>query len=249
MFEMKKFFLFFSFCMLSLLCRLSVAGMSDDHSGFKASLYGGTSNTSVNAGNLQGFAETDSLNPNSHSQYDFTWGFGTAYRFMLPDNMQKVLHDVSIGLDLMYLKDTQKGYVWLFQQPAYNNYYYHLSVTSLRLMADVELTLHPIGQYIFPFIEGGIGAARNTASYYDSPLLPGTTGLTIGSQSQIQFAYTVGGGIKIPLLHGSELSLRYLYVDLGNAKTSGAASVPLAAPVKMALTSQTWLIGLTHYFN
>lgn len=222
-----------------------------DRSGMQLSGYAGATQISINPSTLQGFNETDSLHPNDghYQQTDVTWGFGTAYRFVLPNFPRNIIHDMSAGLDFLYFQTTQKGQTWLFEQPLYNNYTYQLPISSLRLMADSEWTFRSLLRpYLFPFIEGGIGFARNTASYADSPLIPDTTGLTIYTDVQYQFAYTAGAGIKFLLPCNGQLSVRYLYADLGNATTSSNASVSLAAPITIRLTTQTWLAGLTYLF-
>lgn len=243
----------------TVLCVLSLWGTATwadtqsahiDHAGFQISGYAGVAGTTIHPGTLQGFNETDSLHPNkNHQQEDFTWGFGAAYRFMPPAVTRNLLHDISLGLDFMYFQTNQKGYTWLYEQPAYNNYTYQLPIDSLRLLVDSEWSFHSLLRpYLFPFIEGGIGFARNTASYNDSPLIANTEGLSINSNAQYQFSYTVGGGVKILLPFNTELSVRYLYADLGNATTSSNASVPLAAPITIPLSTQTWLAGLTYLF-
>lgn len=222
-----------------------------DQPKWQVSAYVGAAETTINAGTLQGFGETDSLNPKNprHQQTNVTWGFGTAYRLPPATFALQLLQEISIGPDFMYFQTNQKGDTWLFEQSIYNNYNYQLPITSLRLLADTEWTFQPLlRSYLFPFIEGGIGFARNTARYEDYPLIANTSGLSIDSHTQYQFSYTVGGGVKWLLPYHTELSFRYLYADLGNATTSTHASVTLAAPITIRLTTQTWLAGLTYLF-
>lgn len=229
----------------------TVAWTAAHQSGLQISAYAGAADTAIHAGTLQGFGETDSLHPKNprHQQTNVTWGFGAAFRFVPPLLTQKLLHDISIGPDFMYFQTNQKGETWLFGQSVYNNYDYQLPITSLRFLADSEWTFHSLLRpYLFPFIEGGIGFARNTARYEDSPLIANTSGLSIDSHTQYQFSYTVGGGVKLLLPFNTQLSFRYLYADLGNATTATTASVPLAAPITIRLTTQTWLAGLTYLY-
>lgn len=254
MVKLYKNFLAALFCSLSAFnIALADTPAPIDTSGFELSLYTGATNPSINPGELKASNETDSLHPNGRQHSDFTWGLGGAYRYRLPafpeNRLLNTLQAISLGLDLLSFQSVQKGYDWLFDQPAYANYYYTLPITSTRLMIDSQLTFHPIGgQYFYPFIEGGVGVVRNTANYYDSPLVSGTTGLTIASYTQNQFAYTYGGGIKILLPKNLMLSIAYLYANLGNASTAHASSTPLVAPVIIPLASETWLAALTYYF-
>lgn len=245
---------FLLFCALNMVATLSFGSPAYSHferSGLQASAYAGAAQTAIYPGLLQGLSETDLLHPNygDHEEVDFTWGFGAAYRFLLPTSKQTILHDISAGLDFWYYNTSQAGQTWLFEQPIYSNYNYQLPITSLRLLADSEWTFRSLLlPYLFPFIEGGIGFARNTASYSDTPLLANTSSLSIASNTQYQFSYTVGGGVKILLPADLAISLRYLYADLGNATTSTTADVVLAAPITIRLTTQTWLAGVSYLF-
>lgn len=242
--------LFCIFSVLTLPVWASYANTKDifDTSGFQISAYGGVSNVTITPGDLKGFGETDSLHPNGRKQNDFTRGLGGAYRFILPASVQKILHDIAAGVDLLSFQTIQKGHVFLFDSHFYDNYYYTMPIKSIRLMADGELTFQPLGSYLYPFIVAGVGVARNTANYYDTPVIPGTIGLSINSNTQNQFAYTAGVGMKFLLPQHVILSFHYLYVDLGNAQTSQTATVPLAAPVTIPITTNTWLVDLTYLF-
>ncbi len=218
--------------------------------GLKISGYGGFNSTKITPGSLHMFGETDTLNPNhnNNDQNNATWGVGAAYRFM-PPRAPSIMHDISAGLDFLYFETTQHGRTWQFERAAYDNYAYTLPISSSRLMVDSELTFNPLYNYFFPFLQAGIGFARNSASYHDKVLLSNYTGsVNISSNSQYQFAYTLGAGLKMLLPQNFELSVRYLYTDLGQAITSSSANVSLLNPLKIRLTTQTGLVGLTYLF-
>lgn len=229
----------------------SVVCADANTSGFQVNAYLGGTTTVTSPGNLNLFGETDSLMPNQRQQTDFTWGLGGAYRFLAADLPSKLnlLHDITLGIDYFYFQSNPEGNVWQFQQPTYDNYRYTMPVTSSRFMLDSEWTMNSFGPYISPFIEGGIGMAFNTLSYSDTPMLPDYYGSeSVGKHSQQQFAYTVGGGIKVsvPQIKNTILSLRYLYANLGSAATSQAAAIPVSTPVTASLTTQTWVFGLSY---
>lgn len=219
-------------------------------SGFHYSVYGGAAYSKINPGNLVFIGETDSLVPNEsdHQQTNFTGGLGAAYHFLMSEaHKGNPLHDASIGLDFFYFKTTQKGEIWQFQLPAFNNFTYDLPVSSARLMANSELTFNHIGSRLFPFIQGGIGMASNRASYNDVPV-PGIggNGVVINADSQYQFVYALGGGVKILLNQKLNLSFRYVYSDLGNVSTAQTSNFTLLSPIKSTLSTQDFLVGLTY---
>lgn len=239
--------------LIGLIIFLPCFAVADmNFSGPQISVYGGFTNTKISPSNLQFFGETDSLvpSPNQKHQTDFNWGFGAAYRWVMPQYPQfNLLHDVSLGLDFYYFFSKQHGEVWQFQQSMFNNYMYQLPIHSARLLVDTEWTLHPIGTRLFPFIEGGIGFAANTINYSNAPL-PGITGgfWLNSSNTQYQFSYTVGLGAKFLIIPQMTLSIRYLYADLGYAVTGTAGTAPLINPISVPLTTQAGLIGLTYLF-
>ncbi|WP_133128105.1 outer membrane protein [Legionella nagasakiensis] len=231
-----------------LLVTTSVwAGM--ESSGPQANLYVGATNSQVNPGKLYLIEEVDSLHPAGDRHTDFTWGLGLGYRFVLPPSTQSILHDISAGLDLFYFKTTQNGSVWQYQHPDFNNYRYQLPIKSLRFMVNSEWTAHPLGARLFPFAVAGFGYARNTASYQDYPLADvGGTGVHLDSRVHYQFAYNLGAGLKLLLTQNMDISFRYLYTKLGDAVTASSGNVSVEAPLKVPLSTQAWLFGLSYLF-
>lgn len=217
--------------------------------GFELSAYAGATFTDADPGDLHLQGETDSLHPDSDNQTSFAWGLGAAYRFMPPSfiNKNDILHDISLGLDFFYFQTTQDGDAWQFEQPIFNNFTYEIPIKSYRLLVDNEWTFRAIQSYFFPFVEVGIGFACNKASYEDMPN-PGyaATGTHINSHVKYQFAYTAGGGIKVPFSNHFNFSLRYLYANMGNAKTADSANIPLNEPLTISLSTQAVFAGLTY---
>ncbi|MCB1827501.1 MAG: outer membrane beta-barrel protein, partial [Coxiellaceae bacterium] len=158
--------------------------------------------------------------------------------------------DISLGLDLFHINTKQQGDVWQFQLPIFNNLTYTLPISSTRILLNSEWGFRPVFHYVFPFIEAGIGFAINEASYNDAPK-PGTTAmpLHLNHHTQGQFSYSIGGGFRIPVRKNMEASLRFIYTDLGHAKTTNTGSITIAAPVSVALTTQTWVLGFTYLFQ
>lgn len=198
--------------------------------------------------------ETDTLNVSAHPK-DVSWGVGASYRWLTPDTYLFNVSDVSLGLDLVSFKTQQQGQIWLYNDPAFFNYTYNLNISSWRVMANSEWTFQPLASLfqhhsaIYPFIDLGIGMARNTMSYSDTPLPEiGGSGLLISERRQSQFAWDAGLGLKLPFAlkhHTFEASLRYVYADLGKATTAALGNLRLAAPLTADLSTQTLMFGLS----
>jgi len=242
-----------------LLCSISFVSLASfvtakadiNSSGLQMSVYAGVAKSRVHAGTLNLVGETDYLHSQNSAgqQNNFTWGIGAAYRFVLPQAY--VLHDISAGLDFYYFKTTQRGTTWQSNNPEQINYLYKLPVRSARLMLDSEWTFHPlIKQRLFPFIEAGVGVAANSMSYKDTPVegLIGDGNTELYGHSTYQFAYAAGVGTKVLLTPYLNLSLRYLYSNLGNAYTARRGNIPVMSRMKAAVSVQSWLLGLTYSF-
>lgn len=232
-----------------VLCALIISGLPSvvfavvDASGFQLSLYGGVADTSISDSHytLEG-NQIEVLAPEDDNSVNFAWGLGLAYRFVFLN----FLHDISIGLDMFHFMSSQTGDV--LDYGMLDNSTYHLGFKSTRLMADSEWTFHPVGQWLYPFIEAGIGFTANTTHYENTPDSQAAweVGQNMPDNTIYQFAYNVGGGLKIPLSHRIELSFRYLYAGLGSAVTDATtAFLPTTAGIDTPVHSQTWLIGLS----
>jgi len=197
------------------------------------------------------YADTFTNQSNSSA---WTWGIGAGYRFKLPPMISTtyLLDSIEINADFYQLSHmTQTGDVLQFGLSEFDNYTYKLGLSNIRAMTDFDFDFHPIGQIIIPFIEGGIGAARTKISYSSSPIspVPGP-GLQLDDQTDWSFAYQVGGGFKWLAKPQLELSIRYLYVNMGtidSATESNSAS--LSQPLKIDMSTQNILLGLTYLLS
>jgi opacity protein-like surface antigen len=230
---------------------------SVDTSGVQINLFGGTTWTDINPAYIYLDGQTDTLAPvpSQEEQRNFTAGVGAAYRFVMPAVKQGqayLLHDLSLGIDYFAFNTSQNGDVWEYQLQEYDGFTYHIPINSRRLMLDSEWTFHPIGKYLYPFLETGVGVARNAASYADTPIGGPESGqsLTMNENSLNQFAYTLGGGAKFFLTPKFDVSLRYLYTHLGNASPakSGTDGLTVTAPLHIGLSTQSVLLGFTYLF-
>lgn len=233
-----------------ILCAFMISGVPTtvcanmDSSGFQLSAYGGLAVTDINNSSYTLLGnQVEVLAPTNANSYDFAWGFGAAYRLLV----SKFLHDISVGLDMFYLPDSQDGDVLSYGM--FDNSTYQLKFRSIRLMADSDWTFRPIYSRFYPFISVGIGFTANTMSFNSSPEPDATweVGQSMSNNQIFQFAYNVGGGIKVPLTNKVALSLRYLYAGLGSARTDAStASLPTTAGINTPVASQNVLVGLSY---
>lgn len=252
---MQRYFL--GLMVVGLAIMASPLWASRDTSGIRLSAYGGVQRLTVDPSSftLAG-GQIERLAPYHKMENDFTGGVGAAYRFIpaQTSRIARFANDISIGLDVFYFEAVQSGDT--FDYRIFNNFNYRLNVQSVRFMANGEWTFPAILSWIYPFLEGGIGIASNTASYFDTPnanapsginLSLGTsTGVNIAKGTTTQFAYDVGAGVKVPLYQHLELSFRYLYANVGAANTSKNANLPVTSAVHVSLAPQTWLLGLSY---
>lgn len=188
----------------------------------------------------------------------FALGAGFTYDVMICHNNDcdkgwSVFHDIAVGINGYYNSNDRKGTVLEYGLPNFNNSTYKMNVYSSRLMADAELGLHPIKMGLTPFIEAGIGVARNTLDFQNTPV-PSLSGgyYYLSDHYHDQFAYELGAGFKIPVNNDVTISARYLYANAGNAVSSihdHTNGVTLGSPIKINVRSQSILLGFSHSFG
>lgn len=200
------------------------------------------------------YPEWDSLEKDSNSGYGFTGGFGFAHTMLKNASNAAIIQSISVGLDFYVFNTSITGDVLQFGSPELNNLNYNFDINTVRLMLDGELNFHPLHQLI-PFITAGLGASNNNARYYDVANINGALlggSVTLPSQTYCAFAYSFGAGFKVPLSQKMQLSLRYLYTDMGKAQTDTAPAPYLQGviePVSMRLRTQAGLLGFTYLLD
>lgn len=181
----------------------------------------------------------------------FTWGLRAQYRFNLhaPAPQNYFFNALGAGIDFFQITNfNQTGKVLQFNLPEFENYTYKLNLKNIRVMANLDLDFHPIGSYITPFIEGGVGGARTTVSY-DSVAIPPVVSpnFTLPAKASWNFSYQAGAGVKFITTYHLAFSLRYLYANMGKADSSTwGSSTTLATPLRATMSTQNLLFGLTY---
>lgn len=188
------------------------------------------------------------LYPTYRSATNFLPGLGLKYQYS-PDTgtrLSNYANALSLGVDAFYTRMTRYGMT--YDYGIFNNYNYRMRVESLRLMVNGEWTLPGIFSHLYPFFIVGVGPAYNSASYSDqaNPSAPLGVSINMPKESSIAFAYNIGAGVKLPLTRNIEISIRYLYSDLGVASTGSEANLTLAHSIQIPIITQTWLLGISY---
>ncbi|WP_367607739.1 outer membrane protein [Legionella sp. W05-934-2] len=224
---------------------------------YQASAYiGGTTTTFSRYGQLYFNGETDRLVLTNNHFSDITWGAAAAVRLNAPGKLQTIIKELSIGPEFFYFSTTGVGDVWQYQLPEMNNLTYRIPVTSFRLLATNEVTFNSFIDNVYLFFVWGMGFAANESSFQEYPRPSyNWSGLLLDNSTQYNFAYTLGGGIKLDISDLAklknkrlQLSLRYLYANLGSADVTNIANTPFIKPISVHLFTQSWVAGLTCLF-
>ena len=192
------------------------------------------------------------------NEINFASGAGFAYEKTLDSNKNipwNIFQRVSLGVNAYYNEGSQNGSVYEYSLPDFNNATYAMNIKSYRLMLDTEWDLTPLRFGIMPFVEAGIGGAQNTMSFQNIPRPNiGADGgyYKLSGDSNTQFAYEIGAGLKIPVNSNFTISARYLFVDKGKAESELIdlqTGVELARPIQTNVQSQSVLFGLSYLFG
>ena len=189
----------------------------------------------------------------------FAPGLGIAYAFnMAPHSCVHpwntyLLQSIALGVNAYYLGGSNSGgaaiapgVIEAGSSPIGS---YKTNLSSIRIMFDGELDFHPLWQRVLPFMQVGIGPAINSMNYHYSEQ-PGSIASVPSfnaSATQTNFAYEVGGGIKVDLMPHSQLSLRYLYSNMGGVSVSSAGN--LASHYTVHMHASSLLLGYTYAFG
>lgn len=172
--------------------------------------------------------ETDFLvQPNGNNWNTFAGQAGIGYVYYRPGALQysdKAQWFTAIEPEVngYYLgQGNFTGDVYRFNSPAFNEMTYSMSLQSARVMVDGALTIASKKKYALYAI-GGVGNAWNILSYsdtYNNAANCPDQGLNLGSHTNSNFAWEVGGGVTYTYNPRILLSVEYLYADLGTATT------------------------------
>lgn len=210
--------------------------------GVELSLYAGLSEveTRINRMVLSSL-ETDTFKGDAFSNEPL-WGGGIGFTY-IEEQSRRVL----FGVDVFHFDTNHTGQVWQYGLPAFNNYRYTLDVKSTRVMLFNQWEFATPLQKVKLFAKAGMGLAVNRSGYNDRPINPIPDGhVRLSNKSSNEFAYDIGGGIKIPFSKHLAATLQYQYADLGDFDSSRSGNIVLLKPIHIKLRSQSVIAGLSY---
>jgi opacity protein-like surface antigen len=117
-------------------------------------------------------------------------------------------------------------------------------VKSLVAMANVYYDITEINGFT-PYMNFGLGVAKNKLKYTSSTVVQDTPGVTNESikSNKTNFAYKVGLGTRYSVSQAVDLDLRYQFADLGKFKVNSSEGLK-----KGKLRAHEFLVGVAYKF-
>lgn len=198
---------------------------------------------------------TDSFTvENNH--FNFSPAIGLLYR--IPADSGKngnahYLHDLTFGINFYYAEGRKSGSVYEYSLSNFNNSTYDMKLKNYRLMLDMEWTFQPAFWELMPFVEAGVGGARNTMRFTNIPRPNiGANGgnYLLPNHATKVFAYEFGAGLKRNIGEHMVASARYIYSDashVNSTRLDPVTGVRLASPISSDLHSQAVFLGFSYF--
>lgn len=201
--------------------------------------------------------ETDTLVQTNDNNWN-SWGgqLGLGYVYFL-GNSQRNSEQLQWfpmfepELNVYYNRYKNKGNVYRFGSPEFNDLTYSMPFQSTRVMLDGALTIESWRQFS-TYVIGGIGNSWNRIGYSDA--FKSSDGcsvqnLSLSNKTSSKFVWELGAGIAYAINNTVGLSFQYLYTDYGTLSTTaqgntGALTLPLLSPARFTLHTQALLLGL-----
>lgn len=202
-------------------------------------------------------SETDSLVQRKDNDWD-SWGaqvgvgyvyyIGGARRFCSDLQWFPMLEP---QINAYYSNYRNKGDVFRFGSPSFNELTYSTHIRSTRLMFDTALTV--LSRCGFStFVIGGLGDASSRVRYSDtvnSDITCDIQNINLDSKSNSHFVWELGAGLNYAFNCRVGVSAEYLYTDFGKLNPSrsgntGIIAQPIISPANFNLHTQAVLLGL-----
>jgi opacity protein-like surface antigen len=181
---------------------------------------------------------------------------GVGYVFLLTDEDEdfRWFPAVVPSIDGSYQFEKHfSGDVYMWGDPALDNFNNNTHVENFNLMFNVTLAVAEYQRWT-AFVLGGIGAAWTWVGYDGQPKAgsPPESELQLHTKTNTTFAFQGGAGIGFELMPELDLTLTYLFTDLGNVETSDSVKNSNAnqtiSPANFDLQQQSLLLGLEWNF-
>lgn len=148
-----------------------------------------------------------------------------------------------------------KGNVFLFGNRNLNNAKFGLPIDITSVMGEAALTLFTFKCFSL-FVEGGAGAAWSDIKYHDKPRANALVrpALRLRTHDQSNGVFEWGGGVTFALPSKAALSVEYLYMHIGNIRTShrgklDGVPIVLISPPGFSLHLQTIMVNFHMGFS
>ncbi|MDO8953800.1 MAG: outer membrane beta-barrel protein [Gammaproteobacteria bacterium] len=175
------------------------------------------------------------------------WKLGMGYHFFADSlSHRQFFNDLLVELNFYRSSETINGKVYQYQNPLYYTFNFSAPIRSTRLMLDAKPGLVSYDKMSFyPIL--GAGIAWNSSAYQETAL-PGTASspLLLNANTKSSFAYDLGAGVRMDITPSLQVSLEYLYSNLGDIvmTVNPANDATLTSPPQFKLSSQTVMLGL-----
>lgn len=99
--------------------------------------------------------------------------------------------------------------------------------------------LMPVFGGLEPYVDAGIGVARNHVGSMGSAIAGGT----FASNTRTSLAWGLGAGVGVPVAPNVTLDVAYKYLDLGEMRTGPLETGTATGPIKADLAVHTFTVG------
>lgn len=189
-------------------------------------------------------------------RYHYTQAHSSAILSMLGGYTWATYHDwlpyYSLAINYTYAFPAKiSGTIEQYSLPEFENYNFHYHLQRQTFLATFKLNLYR-WQNISPFLSTGAGLSANRVSGYDEMALTDVTARdnpAYGTNTTINFSYTLGAGLDFITTKNSIVSLEYNYGYFGQAKTGSVLSDNVHNRLHTKLTASTITLTINYFLN
>jgi len=196
--------------------------------------------------------EIDTLaQTNSYQWDDGTGKLGLGYVYYMVDGPRisdelRWFPTIEPMLNLYYSNLDVNGDIYRFNSVLLNDLRYSTTIKNTRLMLDVALAIVSQGKYsLYALL--GIGEGWSRLSYRDR--LGDATRISLNTDNETNVVWEWGVGASYAFNKTVNVSLEYIFTDLGrmhtsNTGTTNGIAMPQLVGANFQVTTQAFLLGL-----
>ena len=120
---------------------------------------------------------------------------------------------------------TEKGSVWEFADPTFNNFIYQYHITHLHVAIKSKALSAQFSEHNLPYISGSAGVGFNRAYDYNTTpqIFEAVAPPNFQANTQTTFTYTLGAGIQHICSPHTQIGVGYEFADWGKSALVTAA--------------------------